>query len=331
MRMMRGKWFWALGAGVICLLIALFALLRVKGSSDDRVALVGGTVITQDDFDREMNQVKQGLQNMGKPLIDSQLSEIKKEVLEKLINRELLYQESQREGIKVMEEEVDEELKALKKRFPSEAEFETALKEANLSEVEVKFQIERGLAIDEFITGHFVEKVTISNDELRAFYESHPESFKQPEQVRASHILIKWDPQEDESKRFSARKKIDEIRYKLRKGEDFAALAKEFSQCPSSSKGGDLGYFGRGQMVKPFEDAAFSLMPGQVSDVVETKFGYHLIKVNEKRPETTVAFEDIKEGLDRYLTQEKVQKEVNLYVQKLKEKATVERYLTEGS
>lgn len=331
MRIMHGKWLWALVAGVVCLLIALLALSLVKWPSEDRVAVVDGSVITHEDFDREMSRVKQGLLNMGKPLIDSQLSELEKEVLEQLINRELLYQESQRKGIRIREAEVDEELKALKKGFPSDAEFKSVLKEANLSEVEVKSQIERGLAIDEFITGHFVVKVTISDDEVRAYYESHPESFEQPEQVRASHILIRIDPQEDRSKRSSARKKIEEIRQKLRKGEDFAAIAREFSQCPSSAKGGDLGYFRRGQMTKPFEDAAFALRPGEVSDLVETKFGYHLIKVFEKKPETAMAFEDIKEGLGRYLTQEKIQKEVSLYVQKLKKNAKVEVYLTEGS
>ena len=82
-------------------------------------------------------------------------------------------------------------------------------------------------------------------------------------------------------------------------------------------------------MVKPFEKAAFGLMPGDVSDIVETRFGYHLIKVIERRPETTIAFKDIKDRLGRYLMQEKVRREVSLYVQKLKEKAKVERFLTE--
>jgi peptidyl-prolyl cis-trans isomerase C len=331
MRILRGKWLWALVGGVVCLLIALLALSLVKRSSGDRVAVVDGSVITREDFDREMNRVKQGLLNMGKPLIDSQLSELKKEVLEQLINRELLYQESQRKGIGIGDAAVNEELEALKKGFPDEAEFKNALKEAKLSELEVKSQIERGLAIDEFITGHFVERVTISDNEVRAYYESHPESFKQPEQVRASHILISVDPQANRSKRSSARKKAEEIRQKLRKGEDFAALAKKFSQGPSRAKGGDLGYFRRGQMTKPFEDAAFALMPGEVSDVVQTKFGYHLIKVFEKKPEATIAFEEIREALGRYLTQEKVQNEVSLYIQKLKENAKVEVYLKEGS
>jgi len=331
MRIMRKKWLWVLTAVVICLLVVMLALPFVKGPPENRVAVVDGSSITKADFDREVSIVEQRLMNAGKPLIDSQLSKLKKEVLERLINRELLYQESQRTGIKVRQAEVNEKLEAMKRSFSAEADFESVLKEAHLSEVELKAQIERGLAIDEFITGKFVEKVTLSEDEVKAYYESNSESFKQQEQLRASHILIKVDPQEDRSERTSARMTIEKIQQKLRQGEDFAALAKEFSQCPSSSNGGDLGYFAQGQMAKPFEDAAFALMPGEISDVVETTFGYHLIKVNDKTPETVMAFDDIKDGLKRYLTQQKVQKEVVLYVQKLKEQATVERYLTEGS
>jgi peptidyl-prolyl cis-trans isomerase C len=331
MRIMVKKWLWVLTAVAICLLVVLLALPLVKGPPENRVAVVDGSSITKADFDREVSLVEERLMDTGKPLIDSQLSKLKKEVLEQLIDRQLLYQESQRKGIRVTQAEVDEKLEAMKKNFSTEADFESVLKKANLSEVELKSQIERGLAIDEFITGKFVEKVTLSEDEVKAYYESNPKSFKQQEQVRASHILIKASPQEDRSTRTSARMKIEKIQQKLRNGEDFAALAKEFSQCPSGSKGGDLGYFTQGQMAKPFEDAAFALMPGEISDVVETTFGYHLIKVNDKTPETVMAFDDIKDGLKRYLTQQKVQKELVLYVQKLKEQATVERYLMEGS
>ena len=107
------------------------------------------------------------------------------------------------------------------------------------------------------------------------------------------------------------------------------ALAREYSEGPSSVKGGDLGYFGRGQMVKPFEDVAFALEIGELSDVVETRFGYHLIKVTGKKPETVIAYADIKERLQQYLKDEKVQQEVNAYVEDLKTKAKVEKFLTE--
>lgn len=324
MQIKHRRWFLALVTTINLAWIALPALAAEKQASEGKVAVVNGSVITQEDFDREMGRVLQRLASMGRSLDDSQLRAIKKEVLEGLIHGELLYQESQRKEIKVEEVAINEQLETLKKRFPREDEFKTALNKMNLSEANIRSQIKKGLTIEQF-----VEKVMVSDKELRAYYDSHPDSFKQPEQVRASHILIKVDPQADESQRVEARKKIAEIQQKLQKGEDFATLAKESSQGPSSAKGGDLGYFRRGQMVKPFEEAAFALKPGEVSDVVETRFGYHLIKVIDKKPETTIPYEDIKEKVGQYLKDKEVHEEVGLYVKKLKEDAKVERFLTE--
>ena len=329
MQIKHGRWFLALVTTINLAWIALPALAAEKQASEGKVAVVNGSVITQEDFDREMGRVLQRLASMGKSFDDSQLLAIKKEVLEGLIHGELLYQESQRKEIKVEEVAINEQLETLKKRFPSEDEFKTALNKMNLSEADIRSQIKKGLAIQQFITKHIAEKVTVSDKEPRAYYDSHPDSFKQPEQVRASHILIKVDPQADESQRAEARKKIEEIQQKLQKGEDFATLAKGFSQGPSSAKGGDLDYFRRGQMVKPFEEAAFALKPGEVSDLVETRFGYHLIKVIDKKPETTIPYEDIKEKVGQYLKDKKVHEEVGLYVKKLKEDAKVERFPTE--
>jgi peptidyl-prolyl cis-trans isomerase C len=308
----------------------LLALALENQPSKGTIAVVNGSVITQEDFDREMSRVQRQFLNMGKHLNDSQMPKIKKEVLENLIGFELLYQESQKKAIKIDEAIINKQVMTLKKRFPSEAEFKSALTKANLSEVAIKNQIARGLAIEQLICTYVTKNATFSDEEIKAFYESHPNLFKQPEQVRASHILIKVDPQANEVKRAEAQKKIKEIQQKLQKGEDFATLATALSEGPSKAKGGDLGYFSRGRMVKSFEEAAFALRPNEVSDIVETKFGYHLIKVIEKRPETTTAFEDAKDKLGQYLKQQKVQKEVSIYVDKLKEKAKVERFLTEG-
>ncbi|HIC92489.1 MAG TPA: peptidylprolyl isomerase [Syntrophaceae bacterium] len=325
-----GRRPWALVTALILIWVASPALAGEKQPPEDKVAVVNGSVITRADFDMEMSHVQRRLFSMGTPLSNSQLSEIKKEVLENLIDRELLYQESQKKGIKVDKAAINEQLMILKKRFASEAEFKNALSRMNLSEAAIKSQFKRRMAIQQLIDNQFAQKVTVSDKETKAYYDSHPDSFKQPEQVRARHILIKVDPQADESQKAKARKKLEKIQLKLQKGEDFAALAKEFSQGSTSAQGGDVGYFSRGQVVRPFEEAAFALRPGEVSDIVETRFGYHLIKVIDKRPQTTIAYEDIKDRLEEYLKQEKVQKEVSLYVEKLKEKAKVERFLTEN-
>lgn len=329
MQAKNGTIFWAM---VTALTLALVACLSATGESEpsqDKVAVVNGSVITRADFDREMTSAMGRLSSTGEPVAHSQLSQLKEEVFKKLIARELLYQESQNNGIKVNEAAINEQLVMLKKRFPGEAEFKKMLSQMNLSEVDVKSQFERGMAIQEFIDKQFVQKVTVSDKEARAYYDSNPVFFKQAEQVRASHILVSVDPKKDPSQKAESRKKIEDIQQKLRKGEDFSALAKEYSQCPSGSEGGDLGYFQRGQMLKPFEQAAFALGPGEVSDIVETKFGYHLIRLADKKPESVVPYEDTKDRIGQYLKQEKAEKDVVAYVQNLEEKAKVERFPTE--
>ncbi len=296
-----------------------------KGPSDDKVALVNGSVITRADFDREMGRAKQ-VYAMGRPVKGSQLKEIKERALENLIERELLYQESQSKGIKVSEDDVKKQVEALKKRFPNEDQFKKMLDQMNMSEDLLRAEFKRGMAAQKFIEGEIARKVKVSGKEVSDFYDKNQSLFKQPEQIKASHILIKTDPLDDEAKKGAARKKLEDIEKRVKKGADFEALAKEFSQCPSSSKGGDLGYFGSGQMVKPFEDAALALKPGEVSDIVETKFGYHLIKLTERKPEMTMALKDVEARLQEHLGQQKVQEEVGKYVAKLKEKAKVERF-----
>jgi len=322
-------WLWAMLTAASLASMALPGFATGKPAAENKVAVVNGSVITHEELDREMNLVRQRFANMGRPVGEAQLLTIRGQVLETLISRELLYQEGQKKGIKIKKEKLEEEYEGLKNRFPSEEEFKSRLSTMKISEAEVKTQIERGLLIQELIDTQIVEKVVIPEKEVKGYYDSHPDSFKQPEQVRASHILMKVDPQVDAAKKAAARKKLEELRQRLLKGEDFVTLAREFSEGPSSVKGGDLGYFGRGQMVKPFEDAAFALDIGELSDVVETRFGYHLIKVTEKKPETIIAYADIKERLQQYLKDEKVQQEVSAYVEDLKTKAKVETFLTE--
>ena len=296
-------------------------------SADQKVAVVNGTVIKQAELDSEMTRYLASLQRMGRFPNDVELSQIKKQVLENIIGRELLYQESQKKGIKVDQEQVDAQLTALKERFPSEATFKDALSSMNLTEADLRFQFERDLAIRKLLEGQIGDNVAVSEKEIRAYYDGNVETFKKPEQVRASHILIKVDPGADEAKKADARTKIESVQTKLKKGEDFGALAKEYSEGPSAPKGGDLGFFGRGQMVKPFEDAAFTMKPGQVSDMVETRFGYHLIMVTDRTPEGTLTYEEVRDRLEKFLRQQKVQAAIAEYVETLKAKAKIERFL----
>lgn len=285
------------------------------------VAMVNGTPITQEAFDRSLGYARQQFSRSGKPIDEAQMKE---EVLNQLIGGELLYQESKKAGIKIDDKTVEDQMAQWKKQFPTEDDYKKALKEMNLTEDLMRSDMRKGLFLEKFITEKFVNKTTVPEKEVKEFYDSHPDMFKQSEQVKASHILIKVKPDATQAEQDEALKKIKEIQAKQKKGEDFAELAKTYSECPSSSKGGDLGYFGRGQMVPPFEAAAFALKPGEVSDIVKTEFGYHLIKVTDKKPESTIPFDQIKDRLAQYLKQEKVQKEIKETVDALRKAGKVE-------
>ena len=154
------------------------------------------------------------------------------------------------------------------------------------------------IAYVEFSPKNFEDKIEISDEEIEEYYNEYAEEFWEPEKVRARHILVRVDVGAKPEDKEQARKKAEGILAKVKAGEDFAELAKEFSEDKGSAKeGGDLGFFPRGQMVKPFEVAAFSLEPGAVSELVETNFGFHIIKVEEKSREGTKPLEEVKDGI----------------------------------
>lgn len=326
MNIRRGSMHWAVFLILGFSSIGWPSLAAEHQPPKEKVAVVNGSEISKEDLDREMNLARQRLLSKGKSLSDPELSALRKGVIENLIDQELLYQQSQEKGFKLDETAVQEQMKKIKGQFPSEEAFKSQVSKMGLSEESIESQLRRGMAIKKFVEAEFVEKITISDKETKDYYDRHTDFFKRPEQVQASHILIKVDSKADKANKTEARKKIVEIQTRLNKGENFAALAKEFSQDSSSGKGGDLGYFGRGQMVKPFEEAVFELKPGEVSDIVETQFGYHLIQVTDKKPETIIAYENVQERIETYLKNIKVKEELNPYLEKLKQESKVERF-----
>lgn len=142
------------------------------------------------------------------------------------------------------------------------------------------------------------KEATVTDEEVKRFYDANERGFLAPEQVRARHILIRVPSDASGEEKKKAREKIEGVWGRIKKGEDFARLAAELSEDTNSQmNGGDLGYFTKGQMAKPFEEAAFSLKPGQVSGVVETEFGYHLIKVEDHQEARMVTFDTVKEQI----------------------------------
>jgi len=286
------------------------------------VAVVNGADIPLDDFYRELLRVERLVLNSGRILTCPQVSRLRTEVAEGLVRRELLYEEAKAK-VKVTDGEIDAEVKKLKEQYPNEADFTTALASMNISTSSLRAQVERALAIQKYVDT-YAAKVSVDDKEIWAYYDKNRASFRVPEQVKASQILIKTDPSWNQAKKAAARKKIDDILAKLKSGQDFESLARTYSEDASASKGGDLGYLRTGQVLKPFEDALFALKPGEISGVVETSVGFHIIKAVDRKAETTIPFEKVKDQLRTALKQEKGQQEANASIAKVREKARVE-------
>jgi peptidyl-prolyl cis-trans isomerase C len=169
-------------------------------------------------------------------------------------------------------------------------------------------------------------EIAVSDEDVERFYEQNISEMQRPVEVHARHILIKAESADTEAIQ-SARAEIDSILVDIHAGKDFVELATTRSQAPSAPRGGDLGYFAPGQMVAPFEKAAFALQPGEVSEVVQTQFGYHIIRLENRRGGDIAPVEVVAEKIRAYLGQEKLQTEVETLVTRLREEGEVEIFL----
>lgn len=318
--------FWFLGF-VLLVFTAAAAGADEQKPQGGNAASVNGVNITEEDVNRQMFALEQHwLSSKGTAVRPDMVPVLRDRILDELIDQELLYQESRKQGLEVTDEAVDEEIEALRKGYPDEEAFKDGMRQMSFSEATLKLQMKKNLSIKKLVEKEILSKVRISDEDIKSFYGSHPDLFKEPERVRASHILIKSEADTDPAAKEERRKKLEAVKKRLDQGEDFAALAKEVSQCPSAEKGGDLGYFERGKMVKPFEDAAFSMKPGDVSDIVVSSFGFHIIKVTDKKPERRVPYDESREKIRQYLERTRFLEAKNSYVAELKKKGTVERF-----
>ncbi|MBI5640425.1 MAG: peptidylprolyl isomerase [Nitrospirae bacterium] len=180
----------------------------------------------------------------------------------------------------------------------------------------------------EFVKQKTAKDISVTDKDIEIYYKTHQDEFKVKEQVLARHILVKVDADASEEDKKKARTKAEDLLKRVKAGEDFAKLATEFSDDPSAkTKGGDLGYFSRGRMVKEFEDAAFALKPGDISDIVTTKYGYHIIKVTDKKGEETLPLESImKERIRKKLLEDFRQAKIKDFIDKAIKDAGVELY-----
>jgi peptidyl-prolyl cis-trans isomerase C len=297
-----------------------------KETPADSVAVtVNGVDISESQIEAK---IKPQLDKIGTQLppaiLEQYKQQLRQQVMETMIVEQLLDEKVKEAKIAVPEEEVlskIEEMAAQQQPPLSMEDFKALLEAYGQSFDDVKRRIQRGLAYKKLMEAQWEGKIDIKKKDAKKYYD---ENAKQFEQVRASHILISPDtddPNTDPNQAKAAAKvKAENLLKQIKDGADLAELARANSDCPSSQQGGDLGFFERGQMVPAFDEAAFALKVGQVSDIVETKFGYHIIKVTDRKGDT---FKKAKEDVVKRLTQNKQAELAEQYIESLKTDANI--------
>lgn len=284
------------------------------------LARVNGVPVTKTDFDRLIRNIE-----LGKgPIPAERRDEVMRRALDQLVTYTVLTQEAKARNVTVTDAELEARIKKMQSQFPSEPEFIKALEARNTTLERLRADARIDMVIGKMMEAEVAAGPPPTDAELREFYDKNPNNFKQNEAVRASHILIMVDEKADPAAKQKARATIDDVLKRARAGEDFAKLAREHSQDGSAAQGGDLGFFPRGQMVPAFDKAAFALKPGEISDVVTTQFGYHIIKMAEQRTASTVPFEQVSTKIKQFLTEQQKQRRASAFIEDAKKRAKIE-------
>ncbi len=309
------------GAIIIALTLFIFTgcdLIRVNESEADKaiVAKVDGETITKEEFDQIFQifktqvEMKQGPDIWEKTYEGKKYIDLAKEqVLEQMIEDKIQMKKAEELNITVTEEEIDAEFDKFKKLFNSDEKFKEFLTGLKMEQEYFKDSIKKDL-IKNRLKENMTANVQVTEEEIATFYSTHMDMFYR---VKASHILLET---EDEAKKILDRVKA---------GEDFNKLAKEYSIDPiAKENNGDLGYFRHGDMVEEFETAAFALKPGQVSEVVKSQHGYHIIKVEDKKIDK---LEDVKDELRTTMIMDKKNSDYSTTFEEMYKKAKIEKFV----
>ena len=316
---------------IISISASLMLILSLTGCSgtknNDSVATVNDSSIGVSKYIQALKLNKSAIESMyGTSIWDSEVEKGKKysdffkdTVLEQMINTEVIYQQAKKDNLLPSEEEVNKQFKEFQKEVKDDKIYKQNMKKLGITDEDIKKEQEIGIAIKNY-KDNFFKNAEISNEEMKKYYDDNKNEFYKDE-VKASHILIKTIDENNnelsDKKKEEAKKKAEDILKKIKSGEEFAKLAKEYSEDGTASQGGDLGFFTKGEMVPEFEKAAWELKPGEVSDLVKTQYGYHIIKVTDK-VDKQLSFDDVKDTIKDMLLNEKFNKNIEDLVKEAK-------------
>jgi peptidyl-prolyl cis-trans isomerase C len=297
----------------------------VAAELPDVIARVNGEAISRGELEMAVSEIEA---RAGQPMPADQRDRVLRAVLDQLIGFRLLAQESVARKATVAEAELEKRLDQIRSQFPSDEVFQQQLKQRQLTLEKLRADTRANMQITAMLEAELGTRTAVSAEQVNDFYVKNPAAFQQGERVKASHILVRVQANADAAEREKALAKATAILADVKAGKDFAALAKEHSEDPGSGgNGGDLGYFQRGQMVPPFEQAAFVLAVGQTSELVTSDFGFHIIRVTDKQPGRVQPLTEVRADIEQYLLGQNREQQTRLFVDSLKAKGTVEIYI----
>ncbi len=292
-------------------------------------ARVNGVEITVEEYEQMLaSNIERYEAEAQAPFPEDQRSMLERRVLDGLITRATLEAETQRLGITVASDEIEAVLEQFRGQFPDRDTFMSVLQQQGYTEERFEAELQRQMAIEQLFEQEVFAGITVEENELQEFYDENTMYFEQPEQVSARHIILTTQGAENDTARNAIRQELEGLRRRIVGGEDFADVAQQYSQDGSASSGGSLGTFGRGQMVPAFEEVAFSLPVGELSQIVETQFGYHLVEVTERIPARTIPYPEVRGQIEDFLLEDIRNRAAEEYVEELRSQASVEELIS---
>ena len=325
----------ALPAILACALLQYSATLRanppdpVSGLFSDPVVATGkGFEIKRSQVDDAFINYNASVVASGRTIPDAQRENVRSNLLNHLIINKILIQKATADDKALATKQVDDYISQARSNAPSPEAFDQQIKATGMTLEQVRDRMQEDRLCTSIRMREVTNGIVVTDAEVKKFYDDNPDDFKMPERVRAAHILLSTldtvtqQPLPPDKKKEKL-KLANELKARAEKGEDFAALAKQYSDDPGSKNKGGEYTFPRGKMVPEFEAAAFSMKTNQVSDPVETQYGYHVIKLLEKFPPSTVEFAKAEPDIRNFLIEKEAEKKLPAYLDKLKADADV--------
>lgn len=319
------KWAWC------AIMIAVMVCLTAPALAEipDPIARVNRVPIPKARLVEAMEDLEKRFASFGGNLPADQVARFEQRVIDRLIEDELLEQHLTKSRIRATKAEIDAEVDKALKASPYES-LELLLEKTGMTEADLRTDLKRRLRLEKLLSKN--GGLDVSEKDIETYYNDNLQRFEIKEQVTASHILVKVPKNADEETVRTARKKINDIyREATKPGADFAEVAKKYSEGPSAPRGGDLGSFTRGRMVKPFEDAAFATPVGQVSKPLKTVFGWHILIVHAREDARTKPLQEVRQDISTRLKAQKFRDARQALLDKLHKAARIKRFYKPGN